>query len=680
MDKKEAVPFQYKALYDSVAHAVERKSEARMKAGALNTQDGAHGDSYYFFHFVKAVPYYHESQFKKDLDHLGITNNVWKKIPDHGIGDHPKMPAMERAKGLFELSAHYNNRYVVRHLAEYFWTARDQGITLNAEAGHEDTAETLLREYPRDTEKPAAPPKLDVDTEKLVGRLAEDYYPRAAALKQIKQTLQSAQSGYITLRGGAGAGKSAILADVVRTYKNAPDYDLACHFVKWGYASATSFDFFKNLYRQLKALYPLKTEAPTQSLSPDQYSHWISEALHETGLAFRNRAGKKLFLIIDALDEVDGDDPSNQSGNGNNLLYLPKNLPDGIIILVSCRHAEKQSYQGELLNLSLESDEPHQREDVEGYIKQKMSLEPVKNWLQKYNKTPEEFIKLVCEKSQYRFIYLHHLFHIETGESEASQIMELERFDEDSMPDGIEGYYKTQFERLDILNDAEKLRIFTVLKIFKPDISLERMIMLSGVEAAKLKVFLKPWINLRMIENHFRDDLYWFYGLEHLTFYEYLRDEVPELRYDRAQEKLLCEFGDELRQRYPLTDNAFSMPEGEAACMKTESIRIIPEVLYIYNPDLAASYLVNSEFCQRYIQLQPVHRRKVVGYLDRVYNSIAIANGKSEADDIARKFVHNIISLHNPVITENDWENFTRHTSQKAFVKAVDGELLQRKS
>src|SRR5690606_27243428 len=107
-------------------------------------------------------------------------------------------------------------------------------------------------------------------------------------------------------------------------------YDLIYHFIRWG-QNSTLEDFVEFLDTFLAKRYGFETAIPA---SPSRYSQWINDLFHEVSRQLEKIPGMSLLLVIDALDEIDRNDPSNVT-EGRNLLFLPETLPSNIILLTS---------------------------------------------------------------------------------------------------------------------------------------------------------------------------------------------------------------------------------------------------------------------------------------------------------------------------------------------------------
>lgn len=260
-----------------------------------------------------------------------------------------------------------------------------------------------------------------------IERLSTNFFERKYIFQEIDIFLNKNNCGFITVRGEAGAGKSAILANAVQKYKNSEKLYCVYFFISTGSGFNDTVNFIESLYKQLDRIYDLSSLKESYSnlsnaTGHSRYGYFLKELIETVAI----QKEKKLLIIVDALDEIFGNDPTKVRSE-TNLLYIPKELPQNVFFLISSRNSRQQNYKGAILELSLEKDQLHQQQDIRGYIKKQTEREDVKKWIQKNKLATEAFIELLCEKCEYRFIYLFHVF------------QDISEFDKDSLPNGIIG-------------------------------------------------------------------------------------------------------------------------------------------------------------------------------------------------------------------------------------------------
>ncbi len=144
-------------------------------------------------------------------------------------------------------------------------------------------------------------------------------YGREPLLERIQAMLRRPGSGgYLVLLGGPRRGKTAIMAELIRRAGPA-----GCPWVFAVRGQTGVPEIARALADQLGYLLGRR---------PDQIPPYDGQAPHAVVgplLTEWSRRGGQLVLYLDALDEMDG---------AENVPFLPKPLPDGVIVVVSLRH------------------------------------------------------------------------------------------------------------------------------------------------------------------------------------------------------------------------------------------------------------------------------------------------------------------------------------------------------
>jgi hypothetical protein len=235
--------------------------------------------------------------------------------------------------------------------------------------------------------------------------------------------LKTQPKGYFTVVGDAGMGKSAIAAKYVY------DNHVICCFNILAEGRNRPELFLNSIRQQLTNRYQLEygEKADLSALLVQ-----VSEKLGQD---------ERLVIVVDALDEVE------QTQGAENILYLPKTLPDRVYFLLTrrpYRPENKRLYtegvpQKELV-LTDSSYEKLNREDIQEYIRLFINGEEddksvLIKWIQDQNKTSLDFIEQVANKSQNNFMYLRYVLpEIARGFYDNLSL--------DKLPSGLEDYYQ----------------------------------------------------------------------------------------------------------------------------------------------------------------------------------------------------------------------------------------------
>ena len=206
-------------------------------------------------------------------------------------------------------------------------------------------------------------------------------------IDQVDSILRDKSCGYLVLEAKAGMGKTAFLAWLVkeRNYIN--------HFVELAPGQDGIERGLKNLAAQLIIAYNLSTEGvlPDAAARPDYLYELLSRA------AEKRRPSERIVVVVDALDEAGT--PPHQ-----NVLGLPKVLPEGVFFIVSMREVPVM-LQVDIsitpcLPLKILSDSEENKGDLRSFLKASASWPKVAKALKESEYTTEEFIDTLKEKSQ----------------------------------------------------------------------------------------------------------------------------------------------------------------------------------------------------------------------------------------------------------------------------------------
>lgn len=169
------------------------------------------------------------------------------------------------------------------------------------------------------------------------------------------------RNGYVLITGEPGAGKSAFIAEWMRT-SQAPVY----HFIKKGRGNWDNPEaFFRSLTAQLRRKYSLsrQDEDPRQSAADVLYA--VLEAVSRQHFAGRGRE----VLVLDGLDEAYG--PTGRAAGIALPGVLREQLPDGIFCVLTSRPGEHLNWLADpalCATIHLEDEEAANAADIQAYM------------------------------------------------------------------------------------------------------------------------------------------------------------------------------------------------------------------------------------------------------------------------------------------------------------------------
>ncbi|MCB1037740.1 MAG: hypothetical protein KDD47_28160, partial [Acidobacteria bacterium] len=201
--------------------------------------------------------------------------------------------------------------------------------------------------------------------------------------------------------------------------------------------------FLENLCAQIVLRFGL----PFASLPPETTrDDGVLNGLLEEASARIDRTGPPEVFAVDALDEAE---PMGLPDT--NPLFLPPYLPPGIIFLLSSQRLSKQpELRCELDVVDLQGGSPDNLADVQEHLGKRFSNAKIRAYLTTQGISEEEGLRLLLERSEGNFMYLHYVLSELEQKGPAFQSFE-------ELPVGLQGYYETHWKRMHI-QDAEELR------------------------------------------------------------------------------------------------------------------------------------------------------------------------------------------------------------------------------
>lgn len=325
------------------------------------------------------------------------------------------------------------------------------------------------------------------------------------------------KKGYFTVIGDAGMGKSTIAAKYVF------DHNAICYFNVLVDGNNRPELFLASIRRQLINRYQL-TNVENADLST-----LLTEATANLN------PNEKLIIVVDALDEV------NQEPGPENILYLPKTLPDHVYFFLTRRRYEPnqerlytEGLKKESLDLTNSKYEKENQHDIQEYIRFCLNNDPehqagLKTWIENKHITPDAFVQQLAAKSENNFMYLRYVLPaIAEGKYNDLNLNQL--------PQGLQDYYQTHWERMNMNNSSKEMRVmilFILVEIGTP-ISGEMISEIINKDECHVQDVLDEWIEYLKLQTIDEDICYSIY---HASFLDFLKGK----REFKATRKLFTE-------------------------------------------------------------------------------------------------------------------------------------------
>ncbi len=355
-------------------------------------------------------------------------------------------------------------------------------------------------------------PRLPIpyECETIIQGRTQDFTGREFVFAAIADFLQNNRKGYFLLEADPGVGKSSILAQLVLLLNRR----CVAHFNSQSQGIVRAEQFLENaclqLIRGFQLSYPQLPENATRD------GNFLSRLLGEVSPKL---GGKKLILVVDALDEVE----ISLQGRGSNILYLPDALPDNVYFIVSKQPKTLPLPNHQVFDLMQYSTES--LADVQLYIDKRTSNSAsIQSWINRQNLQRDQFVAAVAQKSQNNFMYLRYVLNdIDSGKYSDVTLEDL--------PRELEGYYEKHWARMEMAVKDQELRrrklkvIYLLTKTRKP-VSCDILADFAEEDAGDLHKVLDDWEQFLRRSGDSPPD----YSIYHASFQRFLhrRDVVQQ--------------------------------------------------------------------------------------------------------------------------------------------------------
>jgi hypothetical protein len=319
--------------------------------------------------------------------------------------------------------------------------------------------------------------RLPYECETIIQDRTQDFIGRQFVLAAIADFLQKNRKGYFVLEAEPGVGKSSIMAMLVLLLNRR----CVAHFNSQSQNMVRAEQFLKNaclqLIRGFQLSYPQLPENATRD------GNFLSRLLGEVSAKL---GGKKLILVVDALDEVE----IGLQGRGSNVLYLPDILPDNVYFIISKQPKTLPLPKHQVFDLMQYSAES--LADVKLYIDKRTSNSAsIQSWINSQNLQQDQFVAEVAQKSQNNFMYLRYVLNdIDSGKYRDVTLEDL--------PRELEGYYEKHWVQMEMaVKDRElrrrKLKVIYLLTKTRKPVSCDILADFAEEDALDVQEVMDDW-------------------------------------------------------------------------------------------------------------------------------------------------------------------------------------------
>jgi hypothetical protein len=357
-------------------------------------------------------------------------------------------------------------------------------------------------------------PGLSAALAEYIEKKTSGFVGRGHIFAEIQRYLAEKKSGYITLTGEPGIGKTAILCELTKRERA-----VAHFFIRTTGVTRIS-QMYECLGRQLHDRFGASAAADASQPWSVTFESWLTEA--KAKLA----SGEKLIVVIDAADECEELAAGGASGN---MLSLPRSLPSNVYCVISRRDLDPVRF-----NIQIETEPDVGNEelpllkfiednarDIEAFLRAHFESQPDHPWLVRHKQSIEQAVKLFGEKSDGNFMYLRYIL---------PQIADdpgdfLPR----QLPKGLKEYYFGHWRRMTARwqDDAEAGLVFGAIYLMVVDHSLRTVRQVAGILGVSLqqvRVLIQQWREFLEEDSIGGETGYRIY---HWSFAEFLEGQDP---------------------------------------------------------------------------------------------------------------------------------------------------------
>ncbi|SFU39473.1 ATP-binding protein [Nitrosospira multiformis] len=468
-----------------------------------------------FYNWIKPKDARNSGTFRALVEK--VTGNTYSTFGHWQSEGSPKNG--DKASLCFGASAQFHGVHIEEHFARFihFWNSFREKNSVAPDFSEYKTESKKLRAKYRLIPIEQYPFAAQIQT-----LLHPESFERHSVFNEIKGFIDSQPSGYFMIEGGAGMGKSWLIAYTATTLHDSGLYNCAWHFNELASGLNGSYDLLKSLFPQFSSKYDLihLQHEYERVLQNDTGYAAFYQTLFDHLSYCEPLEGHPLVILIDALDEVSSLDSSIEAKS--NTQFIPQRLPKNIYIVVTSRNFSRETFIGNTKKIRLTVRSAFQKKDIEGYIRQQARKNNVKNWIEKQywkkdTDPTEAFVDLMIRSSQLTFIYLFFVFR------------QIEDYTPASMPQGIENYYAQQLTRLygsSPVTKSASQKIFDAILQFPPSVSAITIQRYTSLDFDTIHDVCKAASSIKLIEEYENDFHVRFYSYFHKSFYDYLAAEL----------------------------------------------------------------------------------------------------------------------------------------------------------
>jgi CHAT domain-containing protein/AAA ATPase-like protein len=360
-----------------------------------------------------------------------------------------------------------------------------------------------------------------IDFGPLIAQKTRGFVGREWLFDAVGNFVAKEEKGYVLILGDPGIGKTTLVAEMARRHEDPHHFNIRSEGIQ------RPEQFLPNVCAQLIAKFGLGDSTLPPDVARDSA---VLKTLLARAAAKLHPQGRKLLLLVDALDETD----PRAVLQGANTLYLPVDLPAGVFVIVTSRRGGyklKLACPEHVIDLQAES--ANNFADVRLFAESWLGREGIRAYLRAQNLDALGFVDELVQRSEGNFMYLHYVLpEIERGAYSTRSF--------ETLPVGLASYYEDHWCRMRDGNPAAwfdyKLPVLVALAIAREPISVSLISDFSGIKGrARIQEVLDEWSPfLQAAEVQEGDEMRTRYRLYHESFHDFIaaKDQVQQEKVD----------------------------------------------------------------------------------------------------------------------------------------------------
>lgn len=325
------------------------------------------------------------------------------------------------------------------------------------------------------------------------------YFGRRYLFEAVEWLLEGERSGYLSIHGEPGMGKSAFLAEYARRTR------CVIHAGGLAPAAGRQLRFLSDVRAQLLERFGVAGYAAPGARPADVLADLLKKCARKLG------TGEPLVIAVDGVELA-------YAAPDMATLDLPADLPDGVYVLLARgRRPSSLATSAPQHMVRMNEHAEENEDDARAFLQAEVERAPVRAWAEARDLSVEELVSELARRSGGNFMYLQRVLHA-IGEGRYTGR------DPASLPRDLPRYYEERWDALASLPQLpheDRDAIAYVLAEAKTPLSPAEIVELSAAPAPSVDAVLGELADLLstarvggrvvygIVHDSFREFLYW---------------------------------------------------------------------------------------------------------------------------------------------------------------------------